>query len=551
MMGHRGQMRIWAKWVQPVAAVSALVPLFLYYRSVYPSPDQSLFDYLAWMDVNGRTFYAEGFEQNWPGALILHEIATRAFGVHPTSFRTLDFILMVTATIFVAWHWIRRDLPVAGWIFAFTYPVIYVTSGRWMAGERDVLAMNILLVAVVLLLRAEPRSLQYVGATNRQGPIPRRSVAPIIAALFAGALITLSTLIRPTYLFFAVAAGGMLMVRAIAKKSLAAVLRVMIVPGFIGFTALGAIAVIAGLAAGNLDDWYVQTIAFNFEAYQVTEPRRRLAAMLLRTIRDFWPWLAPIAAVGLVSTKDARLRSEIQYGIALLLTVLVSYVVQNKGFPYHLGGLIPIFVLAVAMGLDSCVHWARQSGSGPLPFAAGIIVAALLAVGMISRLEKLTELGAPATGAGRAQVEIERDAVIAILRCETRSTDLVFQWGRLSDILYRAKRLPASRFVSSPALNLLNGQRGREWTIEFARDLQTNKPRMVVTDNDDLPVAQILAAEAPGLSHAARILSQELQANYDIRFAGKHLTLFQRRGAPRLPRCSRMPVSEGPNRNAL
>lgn len=526
------------RWILPAVALASLLPLFLYYQTVYPSPDQSLFDYLAWMNIHGRTFYAEGFEQNWPGALILHETATRLFGVHAYSFRTLDFVLMVTATIFVAWHWIRRGLPVAGWIFAFAYPLIYATSGSWMAGERDAVAMNLLLIAVVLLLRAEPPELENSQAGSRTAASPRSSVRPLLAAFFAGALIAFSMLIRPTYLFFAGAAGGMLLVRAIAARSVVSILKTMIAPGLIGFTAIVVILVVAGLAAGNLDDWYVQTIAFNFEAYQVAESRGRLGATFLRLLWVLWPWLAPIAAIGLLSIKDVRQRPELRYGIALLSTVLVSYVVQNKGFGYHLGGLIPIFTLAVAMGLDSCVHWARQGGRGPWPLATAVVVGLLFAVGLMSRVENTVGLVATKT-TDRPQAESERDAIVAILRCETDPADLVFQWGRLSDILYRAERLPASRFVSSPALNLLTERRGQEWKAEFAHDLQTNQPRMIVTDNEDFPVAQILAAKNPaGMSDAARILRRELRAGYDIRFAGNRLTLFQRRGLPRLKRCS-------------
>jgi hypothetical protein len=525
-----------ARWLLPVAAAAALIPLFLYYRTVYPSPDQSLFDYLAWMNINGRAFYAEGFEQNWPGALLLHELATRLFGAHSYSFRTLDFLLMVVATIFVAWHWIRRGLPVAGWIFAYTYPVIYATSGRWMAGERDAVAMNLLLIAVVLLLRAEPPELDPPQARD-QTAAQRLFAEPLIAAFLGGALVAFSMLIRPTYLFFAGAAGGMLIVRAITTRSVASVLRTMIAPGLMGFAAVVAIVVIAGLAAGNLDDWYVETIRFNVEAYQVVESRQRLGATFLRHLRVLWPWLAPIATVGLISIKDIRQRPELRYGIALLLTVLVSFVVQNKGFGYHLGGLIPLFTLAVAMGLDTCIHWARQDGR-KLWLVPAFVVGSLLAVGLMRRLENV--VGLMATKAtDRPDAESERNAIVAILRCETGPRDLVFQWGRLSDILYRAERLPASRFVSTPALNLLTGQLGREWMSEFARDLRTNQPRMVVTDNVELPVSQVRAPETPaGMSQAEAILRQDLRANYQIRFVGEHLTLFERRGVPPLRQCA-------------
>src|ERR1700722_413923 len=51
------------------AAVYAVIVILcgLYYCSLPPSPDQSVFDYIAWQGLHGVQWYAGSFEITWPG----------------------------------------------------------------------------------------------------------------------------------------------------------------------------------------------------------------------------------------------------------------------------------------------------------------------------------------------------------------------------------------------------------------------------------------------------------------------------------------------------
>src|SRR5262245_23054047 len=78
--------------------LAATPVLGLLYMMVPPSPDQSLFDYIAWMKLHGTPYYKGAAELNWPGEILIHELGIRLFGVHFWTYRLIDFLLMQMGT---------------------------------------------------------------------------------------------------------------------------------------------------------------------------------------------------------------------------------------------------------------------------------------------------------------------------------------------------------------------------------------------------------------------------------------------------------------------
>ena len=48
----------------------------LYYCSIAPSPDQSLYDYIAWQGIKGIPWYTGSFDVSWPGPFLIEDLGS-------------------------------------------------------------------------------------------------------------------------------------------------------------------------------------------------------------------------------------------------------------------------------------------------------------------------------------------------------------------------------------------------------------------------------------------------------------------------------------------
>ncbi len=127
--------------------------LTVLYLTVPTSPDQALFDYIAWSHLQGDVYYGGVAEQNFPGKMFMHELGLRLFGAHFWSFRAIDALSLALACLAGAGFLARSGFPAAPWLFLCLYPPLYMTAGYWMAGQRDIVAMNLLLAVALLMVR--------------------------------------------------------------------------------------------------------------------------------------------------------------------------------------------------------------------------------------------------------------------------------------------------------------------------------------------------------------------------------------------------------------
>jgi len=87
---------------------------------------------------------------NWPGAMWLHELGLRVFGVHPWTWRLTDFLFLLGFSVAGAGFLAANGWRRASVTFLFLYPPLYITAGSWMAGQRDIIGAGFLLVACAL-----------------------------------------------------------------------------------------------------------------------------------------------------------------------------------------------------------------------------------------------------------------------------------------------------------------------------------------------------------------------------------------------------------------
>jgi len=476
-----------------VFVVFALVDLAsgAYYLSIPPSPDQSLYDYIAWQGMHGVAWYSGSFDVTWPGNLIIADIGIRLFGVQNWTARATDYLLLQPALL--AMHWFLRSAGLSGAAIAavLVYPIIYVTSGSWMAGHRDIVAMHLLIASAMVAISSKEH-------INR-------------SLFFAGLILGYSVLLRPTYLAF----GPFLLIA----------LRTAISPNFfIGSLSLGigtvvfplALAV-AGLLTGTLTAWFQDGVGFVLEIYLASQPRVRLFGQLLINLKEQFLWLS---ATGILALPVWwRQQPQAMMLIGMILTVTISFFVQNQGFAYHLGGLIPIFVLSSLGGINLMIrdgeHLRRLSPIAIIP----VVLAAVTVFGLERRVQHAIVAFVHRPD---QQVKREREVteIVSTIDRESSTSDRIFQWGWNYDIAFRSQRLSASRFTDTPLFSHLNKQSCcvyGTWIDEFHNELTKNKPKFILFDLTTLPSGDSAEDQNSPLTVLTRILSTgyEKRLNFD------------------------------------
>ncbi len=505
-------------------ALSYLVST-IFYLSVYPSPDQAIFDYIGYLGSIGRPYYKAAFDISWPGPFVYHQIGVELFGVHSWTARLTDALLLPIGLAGIWLFHARAGHMQAHWLAVILYPVLYVTSGQWIAGHRDIVGMHMLVLAAALLIDPARR-----GAFARTG---------------AGALICYAVLIRPTYLF---AALPFFLIDAFQLASARAAIR-----AFFCYCAGAALVaapfLLLGWWAGSLGDFYEQAIRFPLNLYQVPLSRTRLVPMIAETIMSHWLWLAIAAALGATLwTGDARSRNSWLYWLALVATVLLSYAVQNKGFAYHASGLMPLLLIAATTGVEAYSRKNAPRFIAPLiGTAATIVLIAGTGARVVHALRPAThallQLDSKAIAALIAPHDlrdVQHVAIAGIIAAESPADASVLQWGYAYDVAFLAERRSATRYVNTVLLPRITPDDPRfgRWLPIFRAEMRCDPPAFVILDRHtwpgesrSLPLSTIAAAGS-----ATPFLADMLNRDYTVRIVTGDLLVLQRKaGAQRIP----------------
>lgn len=256
---------------------TVIILLYSYYP---PNPDQAIYDQMGEVIARGGVIYRDCADMNFPGEPLIHALALKVFGDPLRSYRLLDGVLLIAFTAIVALELAARGRPGTGTAFLFVYPLMYITSGTWFAGQRDILAAHAGLLAGLCLVRTEP--------------------AGRVRPLVAGLLLFAAVLIKPTYLLFA---PGLLLVDLVANRGWKGGLaRVASRHAAAWVTLIAAVLLFAALArhARVLDDWYDFTIRFNTQVYAKDSP----ALIFIYCLRLIYTWLALVHTL-----RHTRLRA--------------------------------------------------------------------------------------------------------------------------------------------------------------------------------------------------------------------------------------------------
>lgn len=495
--------------------------LAVLYLKTEPSPDQAQFDYMAWLATQGHAFYSGSFDMNWPGAMLLQEAAIRLFGPQPWAWHMVDFLLMQMATIAAALFLWRAGFRLAPWIALALYPPIYVTAGGWMAGQRDIVAMNLLIMACCAMLAPA-----------------RRERAGLV---LAGALVAGAVLIRPTYLSVL---AGLLILEALPRGWIAqprghglAARAAALAAGF-GLIILAVL--LWAVAVGNLDDWYQQSVLFTSQVYYHKPPMDMVQTLVVLFTR-WWHWLSLCGAVGLVLwlMRDRGQRYPLLLVIGLAAAILLSYVAQNKGFGYHIAGFLPLLVMLGAVALDQLDARRRLSRAPGRRRFLGLAIAAmagLVVLGSGTKLAKSLPLladylahGLAPSGGNYDIPAADQARIVEIIRSETGPQERMVQYGTAYHVPYLAQRLPAHRFIT-PAIELMTPDFTlyKPWMAEITLGLQQSHPKFILITGAPFTSSMNGLAPVSDRTPVLAALLAYMGDDYVVRLQDAYGTLFER-----------------------
>lgn len=461
----------------------AIPVLFHLYRTLDPSPDQSIFDYIAWLGSRGRVPYLDSFEINWPGAIVLHSVAHWIFGASSEAFRSFDYFIMQAAALAASAMLWRGGARVGAALLLAIYPPIYVTSGLWMAGQRDIIAGEFLLVACFWLSRS------------------RRSTSGLCAA---GGIMAFAIAIRPTYLSFL--AGVVLLEIIWPANTPLAVQRWRAIVAILGGALLVVLMFIAfSIATGSLDSWYEDGIRYALECYGAQAPPQSPTYVSFDLFAHSWHWITGLAIAGAlcwVMRKDLD-RFTLMVVLGAIATGILSFMVQHKGFGYHLGGVLPFLVVLATVAADTLAcaasnraaveTWVGPWRAAPSGFywASLALVLVIVAAGTALKLRhsiQRTEHGLmPVTMAASSHDgtcesgDVARSAA-AFITNAVPATAHILPVNCGYRAAYLAQRLPASRFATSTAFGskMRSCPIGNKFLTIYSEDIRANKPALIL-----------------------------------------------------------------------
>jgi hypothetical protein len=334
------------------------------YSFVPPNPDQMELNYAGWRMLQGEKPYLDIMSCNWPGALWLHMGAIAAFGNTLDAWRTADALLMLATVAGLAWFFRAAFDSVTAFVVIVFYPILFYAGG-WLTGQRDFVAMHLMLLAAAFHWKA-------------------RTSANWRWQIATGLCIASATLIKPPYFL---ALPALLLHGSVMKKSFpldSAASRRQAAAAMLTTALAILVALAVVVAAGTpLRAFWEIAVQFHLEAYAHAKiPFADRLWNVGKWMVGPWWWVTALAALSPFrfapaarsppASRDAYLVLPL-----LLLVSLVSLVWQGQGLMYHASGVYVCLVLMALITVAACVRLLR---SGPAVMRVG---ACLLLVGFL------------------------------------------------------------------------------------------------------------------------------------------------------------------------
>jgi hypothetical protein len=341
-----------------------IVALGLLYVPMPPNPDQELYDYMAWSAITRGGLYRNGGDMNMPDQALLHIVSMKAFGDHYWSYRLLDYILFVGSMGGVALLCRRYYGRIFSGLFLGLYPIVYTTSGHWMAGQRDLLATHAILLA------------GFAYARRIEGGGVRWLIAP-------GTAMASATLLKPTFLAFGPI--QIFLAYLFVRRPIGQLAKDATILGVVGAVLLGSVLAL-GWATDSLDAWREMALTYSLQNYVGGRGVIEVARSIARVIVAQYNWYTLMALAGLACLSVEGQKSPLSVVLAVVSTVVISTFVQRKGFGYHFGGLLSVMSLLCACYLTEVIRLAMRASRVRQRLAVLSFPALLISGGMLAKV---------------------------------------------------------------------------------------------------------------------------------------------------------------------
>ena len=337
-MGNRARITIsLAIWL----VFSTIVGFLYTHVAVYF--DNRHFACVAFAWLHGEKPYIGPFDQNLPGAPLVHVLGQSIFGTDSSSFLVFDYLMLLGFVSIFGYTLAVRQGKLFAVIFVPLYQLVYVTAGQSINGQRDVIASHLGLIAGCFLFK------RIEGGSR-------------IWMALAGLAIFFAALFKPT---FAVFAGVLLFVDLVGLARSGRSLRVIAADHALSVAtmALGAGAILlVGYWMGVLGAFYEVSVVFN-SAYGFLG-RPSLAALLSKFADVItWNWRVYIAIGPFGAWLWWRSGDRLMFTLLAtsFLASIASALMQGRMADYHIAAILPALTAfmanALAWAASQLAHW--------------------------------------------------------------------------------------------------------------------------------------------------------------------------------------------------
>lgn len=442
------------------------------YLTLPPSPDQFEHGYMGWRILQGDVPYRDIIDMNWPGVMWMHALSAAAFGNQLWSWRALDIIFVALSAWFLQDLLKRSAGRTAAAVSLLLYPLFYAGLSQWNSGQHDMSASQMLLVALWFHVRAyELKSWRVQVGTGvfLAAAMLSKPTVGVLGVLFMLHAFWLSV---PRW-------------RVVQHTSVAALAAV---AGLL----LALLAVLAqGASLGDvIDAIYTYNIRTQFLEAATMEV---LARKWVEVHLGSWHYLSILAAAGGIWLLWRQPRQPAAAALPVLwLGGVLSFLIQQRGFGYHLAPCFIAIVGLTSAALGMCLDIWRKSEPQRWTLLAGPLLTAIVVGGGVKKLDTNYPYLLPALWHGNYSLHLAEyqegdgltvaDAVALTARIErdVPAGEPVLVVGIASSMNFLSRRPQPTRFFYAPVLANARPPlpMADRWIELFDSDLRRSMPRL-------------------------------------------------------------------------
>jgi hypothetical protein len=288
------------------------------------SGDAGVFAWMADTVHRGGKPYVDAWDTKGPGAWLPSLLMQVVFGRHAWTIRVFDIAMVVAALAALRSLARRLEQPGDGRVAVALYTLWYTTLDFWLSAQPDAWVGSWLIVACWV-------TLAYGGT----------------GALFGGALVGLSAMVKPFYIGYLV----VLWIIIAANTARTRTQRAASVAATVAGMAVVVGAVVMLLRAWGGWDGFLEVQRWNRDVYAALDApwMTRFPAILKGLVLTPWGIVAPIALFGAIRPTRAHRRTIFALSVGLVGAV-AGVLLQGKGWSYHWWPMLPFLALLADIG---------------------------------------------------------------------------------------------------------------------------------------------------------------------------------------------------------